>query len=155
MIYLYGFVRWRKCIWWTIENNYLPVYKLFEFAVEWIPLIRNKEVLSSVQKFTFITAIADKKITMVYCVFCVFCISYLNLQFRLNSFFSLALFSPGIHNGREKKFCFATQQHLQLLNTSHICLSYKKVLWGYPVENLRCYSYVDLRKTKTCIKNWR
>ena len=25
------------------ENNYLLVYKLFEFAVEWIPAIRNEE----------------------------------------------------------------------------------------------------------------
>ena len=31
-----------KCIWWAIENNYLIVYKFFEFAVEWILEIRNK-----------------------------------------------------------------------------------------------------------------
>ena len=42
MFYLYGFVRWTKCIWWAIENNYLLVYKFFVFAVEWIPVIRNK-----------------------------------------------------------------------------------------------------------------
>ena len=40
--YLYGFARWTKCIWWAIENNYLLVNKLLEFAVEWIPAIRNK-----------------------------------------------------------------------------------------------------------------
>ena len=44
------------------------MYKLFEFAVEWIPAIRNKAELSSVQKITFITAIADKKIISVFCV---------------------------------------------------------------------------------------
>ena len=42
MFYLYGFVWWTKRIWWTIENNYLLVYKLFEFAVWWILTIRNK-----------------------------------------------------------------------------------------------------------------
>ena len=42
MFYLYRFVRWTKCTWLFIENNYLLVYKLFEFAVEWIPAIRNK-----------------------------------------------------------------------------------------------------------------
>ena len=31
--------------------------------------IRNKAELSSIQKATFITAIADKKITSVFCVF--------------------------------------------------------------------------------------
>ena len=44
------------------------MYKLFEFAVEWIPAIRNKAELSSVQKITFITAIADKKIISVFYV---------------------------------------------------------------------------------------
>ena len=34
MFYLYGFFRWTKCIWCTIENNYFLFYKLFEFAVE-------------------------------------------------------------------------------------------------------------------------
>ena len=42
MFYLYEFFRWTKYIWWAIENNYLIVYKLVEFAVEWIPAIRNK-----------------------------------------------------------------------------------------------------------------
>ena len=45
------------------------MYKLFEFAVEWIPAIRNKAELSSIQKITFITAIADKKIITVFCVY--------------------------------------------------------------------------------------
>ena len=44
------------------------MYKLFEFAVEWIPAIRNKAELSSVQKITCITAMADKKIISVFCV---------------------------------------------------------------------------------------
>ena len=44
MFYLCGFVWWTKCIWWAIENNYLLVYKLFYFAVELIPVIRNKSL---------------------------------------------------------------------------------------------------------------
>ena len=42
MFYLYGFGRWTKGIWWAIENNYLLIYKRFEFAVEWILAIRDK-----------------------------------------------------------------------------------------------------------------
>ena len=44
------------------------MYKLFEFAVEWIPAIRNKTESSSVQKITCITGMADKKIIIVFCV---------------------------------------------------------------------------------------
>ena len=44
------------------------MYKLFEFAVEWIPAIRNKAELPSVQKITCITAMADKKIISIFCV---------------------------------------------------------------------------------------
>ena len=68
MFYLYGFVRWTKCIWWAIENDYLLVYQLFEFVVEWIPLIRYKAEIYSVKKITCINAIADKKIIRVFCV---------------------------------------------------------------------------------------
>ena len=68
MFYLHEFVRWTKGIWWAIENNYLLVYKLSEFAVEWIAAIRMKQKLSSVQKITCITAIADKKIGSILCV---------------------------------------------------------------------------------------
>ena len=74
MFYLYGFVRWTRCIWWALENNYLLVYKLSECAVEWIPTIRNKaDKWSSVEKFTCITAIADKKIINVFFVTGVLC----------------------------------------------------------------------------------
>ena len=44
------------------------MYKLFEFAVESIPAIRNKAKLSSVQKITCITAMTDEKIISVFCV---------------------------------------------------------------------------------------
>ena len=73
MFYLYGFVRWTKYIWWAIENSYLLVYKLFEFAVEWIHEIRNKAKLSPVQKITYITAIAYEKVMGVFCVSGVLC----------------------------------------------------------------------------------
>ena len=52
-----------------IESYYLLVYKLFEFAGEWIPAIRNKAELFSIKKITFFTAIADKKIISVFCVY--------------------------------------------------------------------------------------
>ena len=68
MFYLCGFVRWTKCIWWAIENYYLLVYLLFEFAAEWFRAVRNKAELSPVLKITCITAIADKKIISVFCV---------------------------------------------------------------------------------------
>ena len=32
-----------------------------------------------------------------------YCAPHVSLQFKLNSFFSCAPFSPGIHNGRERK----------------------------------------------------
>ena len=51
------------------------VYKLYAFAVECIPAVRNKTELSSVQKITCITAIADKKIINVFCVFSKYLIS--------------------------------------------------------------------------------
>ena len=84
MFYLYGFVRWTKCIWWTGENNYLLDYMLFEFAVEWIPATRIKQKYSSIQKTTCTTTIGDKKIISLFCVSGV--LSSLPLLFRLNSF---------------------------------------------------------------------
>ena len=35
MLHLYGFVIWTRYISFVIENNYLPIYKLFEFSVQW------------------------------------------------------------------------------------------------------------------------
>ena len=64
---MYGFVRWTKCIWWATGNNYLFVYKLFGFALEWIPAIRNKTEIIFSSKYD-ITAIADKKIVSAFCV---------------------------------------------------------------------------------------
>ena len=59
MFYLCGFVRWTKCIWWAIENNYLLVCKHFEFVIEWIPAIRNKAEVILSSKNHLHTAIAD------------------------------------------------------------------------------------------------
>ena len=79
------------------------MYKLFEFVVEWIPAIRNKAELFSVQKITFITAIAEKKIISVFCVSegIVLATSVCGSS-QIPVFFSLTLFSHGIHNRREK-----------------------------------------------------
>ena len=73
MFFLFGFARWTKCIWWAVENNYLNIYKLFEFAVEWIPAIRNKPKLSWFQKISCITAITDKKMISVFCTSAILC----------------------------------------------------------------------------------
>ena len=67
VFYLCGFDRRTKCIW-AIENNYLLVCKLFEFASEWVSTITNKAEIISVKKITCNTAISDKKIVIVFCV---------------------------------------------------------------------------------------
>ena len=51
---------------------------------------------------TCVTAIADKKIMSVFSVSGVLC-SHLSLLWKLISFLSLVLSSPGINSGREKK----------------------------------------------------
>ena len=61
----------------------------------------TKQKLSSVHKITSITAIADKKVISVFCVSGGTVLT--TSACCSNSFFSLALFSPGIHNGRENK----------------------------------------------------
>ena len=50
-----------------MKNKCSLMYKLFEFAVEWIPTIRNKAELSSVQNITCITAMSDTKMISVFC----------------------------------------------------------------------------------------
>ena len=58
MFYLYGFIRWTKCIRWTIENSYLLVYKLFEFLSLQSEI---KQKLSSVQKITLLLQLLIRK----------------------------------------------------------------------------------------------
>ena len=89
--YLYEIVIWTECIWWALENNYFLVYKLFEFATEWIPTIRNKAGI-----------IFCSKSYLHYCIL-VYYAAHFNLLFILSSFFRVALFSYGIHNERKKK----------------------------------------------------
>ena len=73
MFYLHGFIRWTKCIWCVIENNYLLVNRIFEFAVEFHES-NIKQTLSPVQKITCITATGDKKIIIsLFCVSGVLC----------------------------------------------------------------------------------
>ena len=107
---LYGFVRWTKCIWCAIKNIYLLVYKLFEIAVEWIPAIKNKTVIIFVSKYHLhcCNYWSENNNYSVY-LYLGYRGCHLSLLFKLYSFFSLALFSPGIHNVREKnltKICF-------------------------------------------------
>ena len=52
-----------------IENNYLLVYKLLSLQLNDFPeLEKKKQKLSSVQKFTYTTAIADKIIISLFCI---------------------------------------------------------------------------------------
>ena len=80
MFYLYGFV----CF--IYEYGYRIVYKLFESAAEWIPAIRNKADLSSVQKFNCVTAIADKEIISIFCLSGV--LSHHSMEYRPNKAFA-------------------------------------------------------------------
>ena len=77
------------------------MYKLFEFAVEWIPTIRNKAELSSVQKFTCITAMADKRIKVYSVCLGVLCFPPKSVV-QIKYLFSSAWLSCGIHDAREK-----------------------------------------------------
>ena len=61
-----------------------------------------KQKFPSVQKVTCITENANKKLISLFCVSRA-CGPHLSRLFKLNSFFSLALFANAIHNGREKK----------------------------------------------------
>ena len=93
-LFIYLFIYYYKLIiCWFI--SFLS-YQLSEFLQSEI-----KQKLSSVQKITCVTAIADKEIISIFCVSGYFA-PHLSLLFKLNSFFSVALFSLGIHNGREK-----------------------------------------------------
>ena len=57
----------------AIEDNYLLVYKLFEFAVSEFFQSEIKQKISSVQNITCITATNDKKIISVFRVSGVLC----------------------------------------------------------------------------------
>ena len=61
-----------------------------------------KELLSCLrlQLNEFLQLSIRKK--LVYSVRLGYCAPDLNLLFKLNSFFSLAIYSPGIHNGTKK-----------------------------------------------------
>ena len=61
---------------------------------------QQKQILSSAQKVFSIIVIADKKKINAVCTGDVI---YVSLWFKLNTFFSLVLFSPRIHKAREKK----------------------------------------------------
>ena len=61
-----------------------------------------KQKLSSVQKITCITAILIRKWYWILCIWGIM-VPLSRMLFKLNSFFILALFYPGIPNRREKK----------------------------------------------------
>ena len=73
ILYLHGFVRSTKRIWWDKEINYLLVYKIFGLAVEWILAIRNKAEIIFSSKNHCITAVTGKKVTSIFCVSGVMC----------------------------------------------------------------------------------
>ena len=55
-----------------IENDYLLFNKLLSLQLNEFPQSEVKQKFSSIQKITYITAIADKKIISVFCVSMVF-----------------------------------------------------------------------------------
>ena len=84
-----------------IEYNYLLVYELFEFAVEWITTIRNNaEIIFSSKNY------------LHYCITCIICITTCWVVLcsppqsvvSINSFFSFVLFSPDIHRKEKKSY---------------------------------------------------
>ena len=83
------------------KNNYLLFCKLFQFGAEWIPTIKNKpEIIFSLKNHLHYCNSWQENVCFVYLEYCA---SHPRLLFTLNSFVSLALFSPGIHNSKEKK----------------------------------------------------
>ena len=76
--FLYRFVRWTKCIWWAIES-FLSL-QMNEFLQSEI-----KQKLFPVLKFSWIAAVADKKILVVFCVSAVLCSPCISLLFKLKS----------------------------------------------------------------------
>ena len=76
--FLYRFVRWTKCIWWAIES-FLSL-QMNEFLQSEI-----KQKLFPVLKFSWIPAVADKKILVVFCVSAVLCSPCISLLFKLKS----------------------------------------------------------------------
>ena len=99
MFYLYGFIRWTKCIWWAIKNNYLLIYQIL--VRSWMNSCSQKWSRNYLQleKSLALMKLSIKK----YLVYSVYCARPLGLLFKLSSFFNLALFSQWIHNVKQKK----------------------------------------------------
>ena len=74
--------------------------KFFEFAVAWISAIKNKTEIIFNSNNYFYKCIANKKREVHY-MSLGYCAPHLSLVFKLNSFFSLALFSLCIHHVRQ------------------------------------------------------
>ena len=81
--------------------NLFTVNKLFEFAVECIPAIRNIAEIIEVQILTCITAVAELKIKSFMDTCGV--VFHPSLCFKWNSFFSLAWFSWNPQKMEDKK----------------------------------------------------
>ena len=93
----------------------------------------QKKSRNDLQKIACITAIDNKKIISKFCV-SGFCAPQLSLLFKLNSFFILALFPPGIHNGREKKAnqqLYVNEALLQRYNLHFLPRTFETFLENY------------------------
>ena len=91
-------------MWWAVESNYFIVYKLFEFAVQWIPAVRNKAEITfgSKNHLNYCDSLlVNSKVDSLYMWYCA---PHLSPLFKLNSFFSLAPYSLGIHNRKQKNY---------------------------------------------------
>ena len=95
MFYQQGIFRWAKCTWWTIKI-YLLVCKLLGLMAEWIPAIRNRveSIFSSKNHSHHCNSCEKSQLQYVYLQCCVPPIS---MWLKMDSFFSLVLFSPGVY----------------------------------------------------------
>ena len=82
------------------KNNDLPFLSILSLRLNESLQQEIKQELSSVQKITCITTMADKRIISVFWPSGGYCAPHLCLLLKLNSFLNLSLFSRGIYNGR-------------------------------------------------------
>ena len=104
MFYLYGFVRWTNYIWWAIDNNYTCSFISFlSLQLNEFLQPEAKQNLSSFQKITCITAIAEG-----------YCAADVSLLFKWIVSSALSIFPWNPWSKRKK----ASQQFLCKLSSS-------------------------------------
>ena len=103
IFYLYGFVRWTKCIWWLYNLTICSFINFLSLQLNDILQSEIKQNYLQFKKITFITAIADNKIMCIICI-CGYCAPQLSLLLKLNTYFLQldSLFSWNSQRKRKK-----------------------------------------------------